>query len=210
MNRVGVRNINLDDEIWYVASDIAKLLGYKKAGDAVRNLHNNLHKRKIKYNTSGGKQELLFIDKYALHEILSIKRDYSIEYKNKIYKLITGENFADFISNTSKEGEFLSILDEILSTLNLTGIHQYKVLERYRVDYYIPKLKIAVEYDENSHMNYTYENQEGRQNSIEKELNCEFIRVSDKYSNGHNIALVINTILHKLKYSFVDNVKVAN
>ena len=61
-------------------------------------------------------------------------------------------------------------------------------------DYYIPNLNIAIEYDENDHKNYTYEQQEGRQKKIEKELGCRFIRISDKNTDEFNIDFIISNL----------------
>ena len=52
-------------------------------------------------------------------------------------------------------------------------------------------MNIAIEYDENGHASYKYEEYEDRQKEIEKELGCKFIRVTDKESDECNIGLVI-------------------
>ena len=85
-----------------------------------------------------------------------------------------------------------TVISQKESTI-IAGIPQYPILN-YRIDYYIPNLKIAIEYDENNHKNYSYEAQEGRQKEIEKELGCRFIRVSDKQSYFENVKTVINKI----------------
>ena len=54
------------------------------------------------------------------------------------------------------------------------------------IDYYIPSLNITIEYDENGHASYKYEEHEGRQKEIEKELCCKFIRVTDKESDEYH------------------------
>lgn len=64
----------------------------------------------------------------------------------------------------------------------------------YRVDYYVPSLNIAIEYDENGHKNYTYEALEGRQIDIEEELGCRFIRITDNENDDYNIGLAIKEI----------------
>lgn len=94
-----------------------------------------------------------------------------------------------------KEIEFLDQLEQALQPFNIKGERQYSVLN-YRIDYYIPSLNIAIEYDENDHINYTYEQHEGRQRNIEKELGCRFIRVSDNNTNAYNIGLVIKKIFN--------------
>ncbi len=97
--------------------------------------------------------------------------------------------------NKRHELEFIDKLKTALIPFNLHGTSQYSVFN-YRVDFYIPSLKIAIEYDENSHKNYTWESHEGRQQEIEKELGCRFIRVSDKNSDEYNIGLVIKEIFN--------------
>ena len=88
-----------------------------------------------------------------------------------------------------KEVSFIEQLEEFLSEYNIKGIKQYPILN-YRIDYYIPELKLAIEYDENNHNSYSYEAQEGRQKQIEKELGCKFVRLSDNCSDLKNIAKV--------------------
>ncbi len=97
------------------------------------------------------------------------------------------------VINDVKEINFLDMLEDFLLVFGITGIRQYKVLN-YRIDYYIPSLKIAIEYDENDHSGYSYESQELRQKIIEKELKCKFIRLSDKEENAFNLGLAVKGI----------------
>ena len=94
-----------------------------------------------------------------------------------------------------KEIEFLDLLEEALEPFEIKGIRQCCILG-YRMDYYIPELNIAIEYDENDHKHYSYEAHEGRQSEIEKELGCRFIRVSDNKSNAYNIGYVIKELFY--------------
>lgn len=109
---------------------------------------------------------------------------------NRLFK--SKKNIIGFAHN--KEIRFREILSGCLRQLNYEVIYQYNIL-KYRIDIYIPKLNIAIEYDENNHNTYTYEEQELRQRIIEKELNCEFIRVSDDYSIGDAIGIVLAQII---------------
>ena len=112
--------------------------------------------------------ETLFPNKYVLY----------LDYRNEI--------------------KFIDKLEQSLKPFGIVeGIRQYRVFD-YRIDYYIPNLNVAIEYDENNHKNYTYSQQGGRQKEIEDKLKCNFIRVSDKNSDEYNIGLVIKNIL-KLK-----------
>lgn len=120
--------------------------------------------------------------------------------KNYINSNFENECVAMF-SIERKEIEFLNQLKEVLEPFNLKGIKQYSIINkygtRYRIDYYIPSLNIAIEYDENDHSNYTYEAHEGRQMEIEDILGCRFIRVSDSNTNEYNIGFVIKNIFNK-------------
>lgn len=111
----------------------------------------------------------------------------------KDYFHIDEENI--FILSSRKEIEFINQLEEALEPFDIKGIRQFSILS-YRIDYYIPSLKVAIEYDENAHKNYSYEAHEGRQQEIEKKLGCRFIRVSDKNTNSYNIGFVIKNIFN--------------
>lgn len=91
------------------------------------------------------------------------------------------------------EIEFFKLLNPIINSLGYEIINQYSV-SSYRIDGYIPQLKLAIEYDENEHKNYTYEKHEGRQEKIENKLGCKFIRVSDEYNYGVALGIVIKEL----------------
>lgn len=129
---------------------------------------------------------------FAKHIINSAKTINS-NVKINILKNLKLDDKIDLLAR--KEIEFLSKLEESISPFNLKGINQYTVLN-YKIDYYIPDLNIAIEYDENDHRNYSYKAHEGRQKEIEKELGCRFIRISDKNSDEYNIGLVIKEMFN--------------
>lgn len=126
--------------------------------------------------------------------IVEIKDNGNFQTKRVIYYKIINDKKLENSSLIRNEGNFLRLLEEKLLDINIEGIKQYKILNFY-IDYYIPSLNIAIEYDEElAHKSYSYEKQEGRQIMIEKELNCRFIRVSDKDSNEDNINKVMSQL----------------
>lgn len=145
--------------------------------------------------TSGNKGILLstlFQDKF---EKLFIKKD--IHLKHDVQKV------CDTLKETSKRKEiyFSEKLGEALKPFGLKIITQFPVKNKhgkyyYHIDFYIPSKNIAIEYDENGHKGYSYENHEGRQKHIEQELGCRFIRVTDDYSDEYNVGLVIKEIFN--------------
>ena len=119
--------------------------------------------------------------------------------QEKKQKVLLALGFEDKIILTSrKEPEFINQLEQVLAAFNIKGIRQYQVLN-YRIDYYIPRLKVAIEYDENGHNHYTYEQHELRQLEIEEKLGCKFIRVTDKNEDCYNIGLVLKQLFEKGK-----------
>lgn len=91
---------------------------------------------------------------------------------------------------TRKELLFEICLTEILNGIEVV-IPQYKVLN-YRIDFYLPYLNVAIEYDEKHHNSKKHKDAK-RQKEIENEINnIEFIRVNEGEEN-----LGINLILKK-------------
>ena len=121
----------------------------------------------------------------------------SKEIANKIRNYlikITGEG-TELILKSRKEDQFIDKLEEALKPFGIKGERQYYILG-YRIDYYIASIDLAIEYDENEHIYYTYEDQEGRQKTIQNKLNCKFIRVSDEKSDEYNIGYIIKNLFN--------------
>lgn len=73
------------------------------------------------------------------------------------------------------------ILDELELSLNKKIIRQYEICG-YSVDGYIPKLNLVIEVDEKGHFDIDRNLKQKdiiRQNNIQKELNCDFVRIGD-------------------------------
>jgi len=87
----------------------------------------------------------------------SLGREIVIKHQKRI-EFIFGE---DIINNFFSDCEVFS---------------QFPVLDgKYRIDWYIPELKLAIEFDE-FHHNGQEEDDKQRQSEIEKELECRFAR----------------------------------
>jgi len=92
-----------------------------------------------------------------------------------------------------EEIDFFKSLESAFLPFNIEGVKQYSVL-KYKIDYYLPNLKIAIEFDEGGHQGYTYEQQESRQKQIENKLNCKFIRVPNTNNGSYNIGLILKSL----------------
>lgn len=142
----------------------------------------------------GTRGSVLFTRKSVLKLALFLRES---EVAIKIRTILFGRSNIRRVRN---ETEVIFILHDILKELNMHGIRQYKV-GKYYIDYYIPNLNMAIEYDEGGHKYYTYEQHEGRQRDIEKELGCKFIRVTDEYDYGTAIGIILKEILNKIMSS---------
>ena len=151
----------------------------------------DLHFRKL--NNAGEN----FLTESGVLQLIQNSRNCSAQTKETLLQLFVDNKLISkqIILTVVKEIEFLDLLEETLVPFNISGERQYKV-DNYKIDYYIPSLKVAIEYDENGHKDYSYDKQEGRQAYIEDKLGCRFIRVTDKYDNGYNVGLVLKNIFN--------------
>lgn len=116
-------------------------------------------------------------------------RNIYMSAEEKVEKLKVFNRYEKIVFE-KKEIAFKNLLISALKGYGIDNvIHQYKVMD-YRIDFYIPELKIAIEYDENNHINYSYEAQELRQWKIENTIGCKFIRLSDEHSDGYNLGKI--------------------
>lgn len=171
-----------------------KLILKKKGNEEIFDIYKNLDK-----TVSGKTNQILLISDIAISHLL-YKTD---KNKNKLYiflrKFVESDSLM-FPCSNRKEVEFIEKLEQTLLPLDIKGVKQYTVKNNkdsyYRIDYYIPSLNIAIEYDENGHKGYSYEAHEGRQKYIEQELGCKFVRVTDENSDEYNIGLVVKEIFN--------------
>lgn len=103
---------------------------------------------------------------------------------------------ADIIKNRFKydvrsarfEYKYLNEIKDFLNLMNAESVGQYQV-GNYRIDLYIPKFNLAIEIDEIEHK-YKQDYDRKRQNCIENQIHCKFIRVNEGESCGYAIAKI--------------------
>ena len=194
-----IRTLEIDGEPYFVGKDVASVLGYAKPLNAISKHVDEDDKTLNEIDTTKGKQKMIIINENGLYNLLAKSQTVSIAYKTKLKKWLVSLGLIqdELLLTERKEIKFLDKLQEALKPFDLEGIKQYKVLN-YKIDFYIPKLNIAIEYDENEHKDYSYKQQQGRQKEIENSLGCDFIRISDKQNDEYNIGLVLLHISNKL------------
>lgn len=204
-----VRAINVEGKVWFVGRDAVKCLGYEVEGttsytyyikkyindeDILEKKHDFL--KGMELNGVGRKGEVL-INKHGVIQLVMKSEVVSESKKQEFLKWLGIESEA-IVLFSRKENEFLDVLKEQLAIFGITKCNsQYSdlVCGNYKIDLYIPELNVAIEYDENGHQGYSYEAHELRQQLIEKELGCHFIRVSDDKSHVENSAIVLRELM---------------
>jgi very-short-patch-repair endonuclease len=95
---------------------------------------------------------------------------------------------------TRFEISFKNLLFEFFEELGITVFHQYRV-DKYKLDFYIPKFNLVIEYDEEQHRNMKYED-ELREDFIKEKLgsDCNIIRLDYRNSDIKNVAKVLKLI----------------
>ena len=191
-----LRIVMVDNDPWFVGKDITTALGYSNASKALLDHVDEEDKLNGLTLSILGQRGGWLINKRGVCSLICKSKTKSKEYKDKFKNWLVSEGLIEdsFCTTSRKEIEFLDMLEEVLKPFGYKTIRQYSVLD-YKIDLYIEDLNISVEYDENNHKYYSYEQHEGRQALIEKELGCKFIRLSDKEDNLYNIGLVMKGIM---------------
>lgn len=199
---------DIDGKEWFIGKDMIKLLGYSENSKPLRKWGENgsivweENKKKIYVKTieiTGNienienetityNNNITLISKDGVLQLIGGSQKLTQQQKQEWYHMFGVDNV--FLSR--KETEFGNVLKEALDELNVKMIPQYNIDNKYRIDFYIPKLNIAVEYDEEQH--YTEYNQKmdlERQKYIEDKLGCKFIRCDYRDSDIKNVMKVV-------------------
>ena len=191
-----VRVVNIDGEGWLAGKDVAELLGYKNTRDALSKHVDEEDKMLVSVYDGKQNRNMVIVNESGLYQLIAKSK--TITKKQKEDSINFFKKFGmlnDVTLHSRKEIEFIDKLERALLAFDVTGKKQHNILD-YKIDYYIPSLNVAIEYDENGHKNYTYEAHELRQELIQKELGCRFIRVTDEKNDEFNIGLVIKELFN--------------
>ena len=189
-----VRVIDLDGVPWFVAKDVALAIGYRHTIDAVQS-HCKGTPKFCPLCTSGGTQTLRIINESDLYLLVAASKLPSLKKRALIESFQEEGYLLEVVLSARKEIEFLHILEGVLDAMGVYGVQQYEC-EGFRIDFYIPSLNVAIEYDENGHKYYDAETQEARQHIIVEAIGCTFIRVTDEDSDLWNVGYVIKNLIH--------------
>jgi len=122
--------------------------------------------KKIKVDTTGGKQELCFTTEKEVAKLICNTRKISTNEKIKMLKIF---NLNEDVIITYKETEFMERLSDILKAMDkdIIILQQYRIDDKYRIDMFLPDYGLCVEYDEYGHKSEK-ENDNKREEYIKK------------------------------------------
>jgi len=115
-----VRALKKDDEVWFVAKDVADILEYSRTHDATRRLDDD-EKGKELIRTPGGNQEMTVVNEFGLYNlVLGSQKKEAKEFKRWItHEVIpairkTGSYSVDEYNNDINEFDMLrSVIDKL-------------------------------------------------------------------------------------------------
>ena len=186
-----IRIICYNNECWFSGKDVAIACGYKHSGQCIRNLHTS----KIRFNeiqkhipnniTVNIDNNAWLIDLTGLKILLQKSRKYqTVKLAQMIGLDIVNAKLECVESETTRIIMF--------TFQGIDMIPQFKI-HSYFIDLYSPTYKIAIECDENGHKNRDASYEIYRQKTIEKMLNCKFIRYNP-HDKDFNMYQLLNKI----------------
>jgi very-short-patch-repair endonuclease len=186
-----MNNDQIDNQWPKPIKELSKILGSTR--ERITNIKSELYDDFIedidyKWSSKRGSPKLLVITK---------------EGAIKIAKKLPNEKAANFLAiegiekkhKITHESHYIEIIKEAIN--NLTPAFSQYHIDGYRIDLYLPDLKLAIECDERGHKHYSILKHEFRQHYIEQKMQCQFIRF-DPHKEEFNIGTVINKIFLKI------------
>ena len=186
-----IRTLSKEDgSIWFCLKDITVFLGIKN-NNQVASMLPSVHKDKALFKDALNRNQ-------QNYNVISLEGLYILVSRTQSSKTLDLLNVLKLdkpkiLKTIYHEQNYISI---IIKAIN--GFIDYKTqfqISKYRIDLYIPSLKLAIECDEKSHLPYAIKDKQ-REDEIKKLLNCQFLRFNPDDPN-FNIGNVINTVLKK-------------
>ena len=160
INDQEVRYMILDGREFYCLKDIAKVTMLKNIFTSMNNVTQS-EKELVKVKTTGGSQMMLFISKIAVKIILSKSR--------KVIAKTVADAFNIELINTHAMTKEQSTIKNIMKAFRNEEMIQQYTVGKYKIDFYFPQYKLAIECDEQFHeKNIEYDSK--RQKEIETML----------------------------------------
>lgn len=207
-NSTTVRCIKIGRSFIYCAKDISRNLGYKNHHAAIKRhcigkLYHVLITAKLTNKNSTKSHvttfQLVFISKKDAIKLFQGCKTDSDDNRNTIAKILNANSVYQY--SRRDETEFIGTVHYILKRFGMKGYKQFRV-GKYKIDYYILNIKLAIEYDEDGHRRYDKNGENKRREFIESQLGCTFCRVDSRDGFDSNLFDVISAIYNLTDTSY--------
>lgn len=176
-----------DDKFFVIANEFGKYLEITNIRVLISQFSNVEKFCGEKINGCSGNQKITLLSEQGIKRLLCSSRKPKSVHLASLCGITTNHKYVpietSFVINIKKtfHGEEIEC--------------QYKV-DKYNIDIYFPKYKLAIEIDEYAHK-FQNENDNIRQIYIENKLQCKFIRIKEKDDVFDSINRIFKEIIFK-------------
>jgi len=187
-------------EPWFIAKEISDLLGYSETSKMLKRLDDDEKKtvarndQLIPLHLFKNQGNLILINQKGVLQAISGSYKKTQSFKKELLNLIGISNL--YIVETKESLFAESLIDFVKEAYKLHIQTQFYILG-YKIDFYLPEIKLAIEFDEEHHK-YTEEDDLTREHLISKALDCSFLRIPHKLSLSLQLALVTKAINQRI------------
>ena len=190
-----INSVVVSDQRWYRAKDVAIALGYKNTKQAViTNViidnKRRLSELKPQANQDYNDANTIYINEAGLRALV-IKS-----------QLPTASDVATQLGISvetryvRKETEIVGFVQDVLTQMMVPFEFQ-KNVNNFRIDFYLPDQKLAIEIDEHSHADRDPSYEKEREMYIKAQLGCKFLRINMD-SDGFKLSTCIGRIMKEI------------
>lgn len=197
-----IRLFRVSGNTWFHLKDVCVILTLSSNRMVARRV-SLMNRRVTPITDRTGTRDTNLVNEQGLFEVINQTDKVSSERKQKVIAFFQTKGYllgveltghADKTLQSRDEMNFLHLLEEVLSPFGINGTRQY-YCNKYRIDYYLSTMNVAIEYDEKDiHNAHRKGSDSVRQKYLENTLGCRFIRVSDINSNMWNIGYIIKNL----------------
>ena len=174
-----VHQVSLDGAPWFKGNDVTIVLGYSRPRSAIKDHVDNDDKRQLCEVCSSAQAagahpndlKSIYINEAGVRRLV-IKSQ-----KPQASKLANQLGIKEDARYLRKETEIAGFTQEILTQVMIPFEFQ-KSIANHRIDLYLPKQKLAIEIDENNHSDRDPLYEQAREERIQEELGCKFLRIN--------------------------------
>ena len=174
-----VHQVSLDGTPWFRGNDVALVLGYSRPRSAIRDNVDEDDRRQFCEVCSSALA--VGVDRNDMNSIYineaGVRRLAIKSQEPQASELAKQLGIKEETRYLRKEIEIVGFIQEMLTQVMIPFEFQ-KSVATYRIDLYLPTLKLAIEIDENNHADRDSSYEQTRQERIEEELGCKFLRIN--------------------------------